>query len=97
MALKKIIEVEGESYIQSSVGTVQTGIEKATFAAVCKIASISGNKTKLNVNVSHIGDVASFDRSYSFEPSVAEGSENFIKQAYLYLKTLPEFFGAEDC
>jgi hypothetical protein len=97
MALKKIIEVEGESFIQSSVGLVQTGIEKATFAAVCKITSISGNKTRLNVSVLHVGDVARFDRSYSFEPSVAEGSENFIKQAYLYLKTLPEFSGAEDC
>jgi hypothetical protein len=97
MALKKIIEVEGESYIQSLVGTVQTGIKKSTFAAVCKITSISGNKTRLNVSVLHVGDVAMFERSYNFEPSVAEGSENFIKQAYLYLKTLPEFSGAEDC
>lgn len=97
MALKKIIEVEGESFIQSSVGTVQTGIEKVTFAAVCKITSISGSKTRLNINVSHIADVARFERTYSFEPSVDEGSVNFIKQAYLYLKTLPEFSGAEDC
>jgi len=97
MALKKIVEVEGESFIQSQVGIIQTGIEKTTFAAVCKISSISGSKTKLTINVSHIGDVASFDRLYSFQPSVSEGSENFIKQAYLYLKTLPEFSGAEDC
>jgi hypothetical protein len=97
MALKKIIEVEGESFIQSQLGMVQNGIQKITFAAVCKISSINGNKTKLTFKVSHIGDVASFDRSYSFEPSVSDGSENFIKQAYLYLKTLPEFSGAEDC
>jgi hypothetical protein len=97
MALKKIIEAEGESYIQSSFGTIQNGVEKATFAAVCKILSISGSKTKLTVNVSHVGDVARFERLYSFQPSVDEGSENFIKQAYLYLKTLPEFSGAEDC
>ena len=97
MALKKIIEAEGESYIHSQVGIIQTGIEKTTFAAVCKISSISGSKTKLTVNVSHVGDVARFERLYSFQPSVAEGSENFIKQAYLYLKTLPEFSGAEDC
>jgi hypothetical protein len=97
MALRKIIEAEGESYIQSSFGTIQNGVEKVTFAAVCKISSISGSKTKLTINVSHVGDVTSFDRLYSFQPSVAEGSENFIKQAYLYLKTLPEFSGAEDC
>lgn len=97
MALRKILEVEGKSFIQSSIGTVQNGTEKITFPAVCKITSVSGNKTSLNVSVSHVGDVARFERAYSFEPSVAEGSENFIKQAYLYLKTLPEFSGAEDC
>jgi hypothetical protein len=97
MALKKIIEVEGESFIQSQLGVFQNGTEKMTFAAVCKVSSINGNKTRLTFKVSHIGDVASFDRSYSFEPSVADGAENFIKQAYLYLKTLPEFSGAKDC
>ena len=33
----------------------------------------------------------------AFRPSVEEGAENFIKQAYEYLKTLPEFEGATDC
>ena len=32
-----------------------------------------------------------------FNVDVAEGSVNFIKQAYEYLKTLPEFSGATDC
>jgi hypothetical protein len=97
MSLRKIFEVEGPSFIESPIGTIQAGIEKVTFVAVCKITSISGSKTRLKFNVSHIGDVATFERSYSFEPSVADGSHNFIKQAYLYLKTLPEFSGAEDC
>jgi hypothetical protein len=97
MSLRKIVEAEGQSFIQAQLGVVKTGIGKVTFAAVCKITSISGSKDKLNFNVSHIGDVASYERMYSFEPSVADGSPNFIKQAYLYLKTLPEFSGAEDC
>jgi hypothetical protein len=98
MALRKITEVEGKSFIQSpTLGIIQNGVEKITFAAVCKITSINGNKTNLNITVSHVGDVAKFERSYSFEPSVSEGSLNFIKQGYLYLKTLPEFSGAEDC
>lgn len=97
MALRKIIEAEGPSFIQSSIGTVQLGVEKVTFVAVCKVTSISGNKSKLSINVSHIGDVAKYERTYVFEPSVADGSSNFVKQAYLYLKTLPEFAGAEDC
>lgn len=33
----------------------------------------------------------------SFMPSVADGSENFIKQAYEYVKTLSEFEGATNC
>lgn len=97
MSLKKIVEAEGQSVIHSSIGAIQAGIEKVTFVAVCKITSINGNKSYLDVNVSHVGDVAKFERSYSFKPSVDDGSPNFIKQAYLYLKTLPEFSGAEDC
>jgi hypothetical protein len=97
MALKKIIEIEGQSFIQSKVGTVKNGIQKITFVAVCKVKSLSGNKEKLSFIVSHIGDDAQYERAYIFKPSTDEGSQNFIKQAYLYLKTLPEFSGAEDC
>jgi hypothetical protein len=97
MALKKIIEVEGPSFIQSPIGTVQTGIEKVTFLGVCKVTSISGNKDELEINVLHFNEVNKFYRTYTFQPSVADDSTNFIKQAYLYLKTLPEFSGAEDC
>jgi len=32
-----------------------------------------------------------------FNADVADGSVNFIKQAYEHLKTLPEFSGATDC
>jgi hypothetical protein len=97
MAVRKIVEIEGQSFVQSSFGIVQKGVEKITFTAICKVTSISGNKAKLTVTVSSVGDIAKYEHSYSFEPSVADGSPNFIKQAYLYLKTLPEFSGAEDC
>lgn len=33
---------------------------------------------------------------YSFVPSIEDTSQNFIKQAYVYLKTLPEFDGVID-
>jgi hypothetical protein len=97
MALRKIIELEGQSFIQSPLGTIQTGIGKASFPAICKITSVSGNKTRLNFTVLHGDNVSRYERTYVFEPSVADGAPNFIKQAYLYLKTLPEFAGAEDC
>jgi hypothetical protein len=34
---------------------------------------------------------------YSFVPSVAAKSTNFVAQAYEYLKSLPEFENATDC
>lgn len=37
-----------------------------------------------------------YRKRFSFSPSVSNGSENFIKQAYEHLKTLPEFANAED-
>lgn len=97
MALKKIVEIEGQSFVRSSLGTVETGAQKITFLAVCKITAIRGSKTELEFDVLHANDINKFQRSYSFQPSVADESQNFIKQAYLYLKTLPEFSGAEDC
>ena len=36
-------------------------------------------------------------KEYSFTPSVADDSQNFIKQAYEHLKTLPDFAGFIDC
>jgi hypothetical protein len=97
MALKKIVDIEGESFIRTSFGAVKTGVKKTTFLCICKVISVSGSKTKLNVNVLFSGDEMEFERSYIFEPSVIDGSPNFIKQSYLFLKTLAEFTGAEDC
>jgi hypothetical protein len=34
---------------------------------------------------------------YQFPPNMNDGSANNIKQAYLHIKTLPEFEGAIDC
>lgn len=97
MSLKKITEIEGNAFIKSQVGIINNGVQKVTFSAVCKVNFITGNKEELSVNVLHIGDDIKYERTYNFVPSVAEGSPNFIKQAYLYLKTLPEFSSAEDC
>ena len=97
MSLRKIVEIEGQSFIRSSLGIVETGAQKITFSAVCKVTAIRGNKTELEFDVLFANDINEFQKSYFFQPSVADGSDNFIKQAYLYLKTLPEFSGAEDC
>ena len=66
----------------------------------CKIKNISGTKVKISLDLAILTE----DKAktieilkYEYTPSVEEGSENFIKQGYEYLKTLPEFKDAEDC
>lgn len=76
------------------------GFEGALVAkdCYCKVGAISGDKRMLVVRVDVFnGDNQIDSRAYHMTPSVEDGSANFIKQAYLQLKTLPEFSGAEDC
>lgn len=67
----------------------------------CKIASVNGSKDEmgifLNVLTSADSGYLLERKYYSFTPSVADNSENFIKQGYEYLKTLPEFADVIDC
>jgi len=42
------------------------------------------------------GCVSIKQESYEFVPNIQDGSDNFIKQGYEYLKTLPEFSNALD-
>lgn len=97
MALRKIIEIEGESTIQTSMGTIKNGVQKTAFTAYIKVASISGNKNNLLANVNFKGDTQEFNKQYEIPVSVESGTPNFIAQAYAHLKTLPEFANAVDC
>lgn len=67
--------------------------------AYIKIKRIQGHKGNLSVSVSTYdqkdGDEIEHD-SIVFVPSVSDGSDNFIKQAYDHLKTLPEYADTED-
>ena len=73
--------------------------------AYIRITEIAGNKHQLNIIVnSYISQQAFQDgktfleqKLYSFTPSVEEGSPNFIKQGYEFLKTLKEYQDAVDC
>jgi len=66
----------------------------------CRISRVVGGKDLMHFNVEVLNgdkDRLFMEKSFSFTPSVADGAENFIKQAYEHLKTLDEFDGAEDC
>jgi hypothetical protein len=97
MAFRKIIEVEGKSVIQTSVGIIENGNQQISFSAYIKIISVDGDKSKINAIVSFKGDTQQFTKQYQVPVSVETGSANFIAQTYEHLKTLPEFAGAIDC
>lgn len=99
MALSKTFEIQGCYQFAHSDGLSVTEAD-ATLSvedAYIVVHSVSGTKGELKATV-HIrsGDLA-VTRFYVFTPSVDDGSDNFIKQAYEHLKTLPEFSGAIDC
>lgn len=69
------------------------------FNAYIKVSSVAGGKENMAAEVHYLKDNASGDlikvENYNFEPDI--DGDNFIKQAYHYLKTLPEFSDATDC
>jgi hypothetical protein len=97
MALQKIIEIEGQSIVKTSIGDIENGRQKVLFFAYITVATITGSKNEISAQVNFKGDGVQFNKQYKFEPSVSENSLNFIAQTYDYLKTLQEFAGAENC
>lgn len=87
MALKKPITLK-----------TNFGDEVVFYDPYIRVENISGNKNKLIANVyfyKKIDDIVVNTKAYSFKPDL--NNNNFIAQAYEYLKTLPEFEGATDC
>jgi hypothetical protein len=97
MALKKIIELEGDTFLSTPHGSIKTGKSKLAIAAYIKVQNVSGDKNNINATVTFTDDSVKFNKNYTFSASVADGASNFIKQTYEYLKTLPEFENSEDC
>jgi hypothetical protein len=97
MALRKIIEAEGKSIVQTSVGNIENGIQRVSFSAYVKVVNINGDKNQIAAHVNFKGDTQQFTKQYQVPMSVDSNALNFIAQVYAYLKTLPEFNGATNC
>lgn len=97
MALRKIIQVEGEAFVNTPSGQISIGNQKTAFTAYCKIVEIRGNKERGNVTVECKSENYSISKQYVVQFSVEDGASNFVKQAYVHLKTLPEWADATDC
>lgn len=65
-----------------------------------KITFLAGNKEKMNITLGIYNKEQNNlieEKYYIFAPSVDDGSTDFIEQAYIYVKTLPEYADAVDC
>ena len=73
-------------------------------AMYAKVVNVSGNKNRVvadlfyyaSAAVSNANGSAIYTEQHTFVPSVVDGSDNFIKQAYGAIKVLPAFSGASD-
>jgi hypothetical protein len=91
------MEIEGEAFVNTPSGSVSIGKQKSAVNAYCKITRIEGNKEGGQVTVECTADKYRLIKQCGVEFSVAENAPNFIKQAYEYIKTLPEWKDATDC
>lgn len=97
MALRKNVELTGNSFVRTEIGNISKGQEAIIFDAYVKVVSVSGDKNEAVASVVFSDDKNNIEKQYRFTVSTSEFSKNFIAQAYAHLKTLPEFSGATDC
>jgi hypothetical protein len=97
MALRKIIEIEGKSIVQTAFGNIENGTQRVSFLAYIKVLNFTGNKSTIGADVAFIGDTHQFVKKYEVPISLEAGALNIVAQIYTHLKTLPEFAGAADC
>jgi len=99
MALKKAITVSGMGFVSGIDMVVKTGTATATTPPLyIKVESVTGDKASIKAAVTFKDEATGehlMRKDYNFAPSMDGG--NFIAQAYLHLKSLPEFAGAADC
>ena len=99
MALQGSIQISGTKLLKGSGFVYSLGEETVTTDLLyVKVVSIDGNKDFISAVVSFSQEAEStvvLNKTYQFLLDL-EGP-NPIKQAYLHLKTLPEFADAVDC
>ena len=100
MAICKTLVVNKKFFDESNTENFieQDEIFKDAYISVYKV---DGTKNALSVHLDAHKDKTKTDliwrKVFMFSPSVKEDSKNFIEQAYLYIKNLPDFVGATDC
>lgn len=99
MALQKSFSFTGIKSVSGDGFFIQYGEESVTTGALyIKVTTVAGTKETLSASVSFTDNQSEnvvAHKQYEFSLDL-EGS-NPIRQAYEYLKTLPEFADAVDC
>ena len=97
MALKKDFIIEGNLVFRSNSGEefIIGSDVKVIQGAYIRVTGLAGTKSSVMIYVNIANDSESITRTYQFVPTMT--TDNFMTQSYVYLKTLPEFFNAEDC
>jgi hypothetical protein len=96
MALKKDYDYSFEMVAHLPWGeTVNQQKTQVMRDAYIKVSRVEGDKNQLSATVLISSEGKYAAKIYSFVPSM--DNENFIKQTYTHLKTLPDFEGATDC
>jgi len=96
MALKKSFALSGASTVKTDIGEIISGVKSVAFNPYIKVISVSGGKDLVQASVELVDGDTRIIQTHEFTPSVSDGSENFIKQAYEHLKTLDLYAGSED-
>ena len=97
MALQKVVQISGESVLRTDFGFVSNGEKTIDVPMYIKVQSVQGDKSNVTALVVYSSEKCTFQKTFSVPVAVDENSQNFIKQAYEHLKTLPEFAGATNC
>lgn len=97
MALQKIVQISGESVLRTDFGIVSNGEKTIDVPMYIKVKNIQGDKNTVVASVLYSSDKCIFEKTFSVPVVVNQTSQNFIKQIYEHLKTLPEFANAMDC
>jgi len=96
MALQKNIKITGKALLQSDGFLIQNIEVEKQIDSYIKVSNVNGNKNNIEFIVSYLNDNVEIGfKKFNFAPVL--NGDNFIKQAYLHLKTLPEFADSVDC
>lgn len=96
MALQKTINISGKASLFNNGFNIHSIELEKQIDSYIRISNLNGDKNNIQFNASYLNDNVEFgSKTFNFTPVL--NGDNFIKQAYLHLKSLSEFADAVDC